>query len=292
MSACLTGTGHGAAPCRTCRNDAVSYLARTSSGSEISRWNIVGTMWVWVILCWSIRRSASSASHRSMSTTPTPKASGAARRERQRRRVVQRPGAQVQVGAPLLVPPEVDRGLCRRGRGGDRRSVDALRPTGRARRVEHLAAGRRVVDVVAGLGVDGGVVGVETVLMVRSAGAAGSAHGRLLAGAPDADGESHGALRCQRSGFLGDVQQRRVGDEGLGLAVVDDVARFLTGEVPVDRRQPEPGAQASGPRLDERGPVRAHQGHGVAVAEPAARSARTTLLVLALSSANVRSPWG
>ena len=37
---------------------------------------MVGTMWVWVIRCSSMSRSVSSGSHLSMSTTPTPKASG------------------------------------------------------------------------------------------------------------------------------------------------------------------------------------------------------------------------
>ncbi len=81
-----------------------------------------------------------------------------------------------------------------------------------------------------------------------------------------ADGE----LRLQPRGEVGgcscDIGEARVGDERGRLAVVDDVAGFLTGEVPVDRRQPEAGALRGRSGLDELGPVRAEQRDAVAVA--------------------------
>ena len=42
------------------------------------RWNIVGTMWVWLTRWSSISASASDASQDSITTTPTPKANGMA----------------------------------------------------------------------------------------------------------------------------------------------------------------------------------------------------------------------
>ena len=56
-------------------------------------------------------------------------------------------------------------------------------------------------------------------------------------------------------------------DEGLGLAVVDDVGRLLAGEVPVDRRQPQAGPLGRVEHLDELGPVGAHEGDAVARSE-------------------------
>ena len=72
MRRCLIGTGHGAAPWITKRSDEVSKRARVSSGRASRRWNIVGTMWVWVMPCRSMRRSASTASQWSMTTMGTP----------------------------------------------------------------------------------------------------------------------------------------------------------------------------------------------------------------------------
>ena len=78
MIAFLTLTGHGAAPWMTMRSDDVSAAARTSSGSDSSRWNIVGTMCVWVTPSSAMSRSVSSGVHLSISTTPTPALSGPA----------------------------------------------------------------------------------------------------------------------------------------------------------------------------------------------------------------------
>ena len=47
-----------------------------SCGNCSKRWNIVATMWVCVTRCFSMRRSVSSASQRSIITTVTPDTSG------------------------------------------------------------------------------------------------------------------------------------------------------------------------------------------------------------------------
>ena len=58
------------------RSDDRSYFERVSGGSCNSRWNMVGTMWVWVMWCRSINASVSSADHPSISTMPVPHANG------------------------------------------------------------------------------------------------------------------------------------------------------------------------------------------------------------------------
>jgi len=75
----LTETGHGAAPWSTWRKDETSVRVLVSSGSESSRWNIVGTMWVWVTRSPSMCRSARSASKLSITTTVAPHEIGTAR---------------------------------------------------------------------------------------------------------------------------------------------------------------------------------------------------------------------
>ena len=72
----FTGTGQGAAPCTTTRSVEVSWPSRTSSGRASSRWNMVGTRWVWVTPWRSTRARNSAASHRSIITTGTPIDSG------------------------------------------------------------------------------------------------------------------------------------------------------------------------------------------------------------------------
>ena len=54
------------------RSDDTSYCVRSSSGSESRRWNCVGTMWLFVTLYCSMRRSMSAGVHLSMSTTVWP----------------------------------------------------------------------------------------------------------------------------------------------------------------------------------------------------------------------------
>jgi hypothetical protein len=73
----FTGTGHGAAPCTTTRNDDTSAAARSSSGWFNMRLNMVGTRCVWVTLCSSMRRSVSDADQPSISTTDAPHVIGA-----------------------------------------------------------------------------------------------------------------------------------------------------------------------------------------------------------------------
>jgi long-chain acyl-CoA synthetase len=70
---------HGAAPWMTMRSDDRSYLPRTSSATASSRWNMIGTRWVWVMRWSSTSRSMGSGSHPSMRTVPTPACSGAPR---------------------------------------------------------------------------------------------------------------------------------------------------------------------------------------------------------------------
>jgi len=65
----LTSCGHGAAAWMTQRSEETPYLARTGSGSASRRRNCVGTMWLWVTRCRSIKASASSDSNLSISTT-------------------------------------------------------------------------------------------------------------------------------------------------------------------------------------------------------------------------------
>ena len=71
-------TGHGAAPWMMKRSDDRSDARRTSSGRASMRWNMVGTMWVWVIPCRSMSRSVSAGSQCSMITSGTPYANGTA----------------------------------------------------------------------------------------------------------------------------------------------------------------------------------------------------------------------
>ena len=128
----------------------------------------------------------------------------------------------------------------------DRRglAVHALGPPRRARGVEHLGADHRVVDVGALLVGDDGVVHLE----------AGQIAARV-----DLD-----QARPARLGGDGDlVAELARADERLGLAVLDDVRGLLAGQVPVDRREAQPGALGGIEDLDEFGPVRAHQRDGV-----------------------------
>ena len=94
--------------------------------------------------------------------------------------------------------------------------------------------------------------------------------------------------RRRRSRGIGEA---RVGDERGRLAVVDDVARFLTGEVPVDRRQPEAGPLRGRPwsrrtRAGSSRTARLRRRRAL----PVLRNARASWLAWASTSASVRSP--
>jgi hypothetical protein len=79
------------------RSEEMSKLRRVSSGKARSRWNMVGTMWEWVIRWDSISARHWSGVHCSISTMPTPKARGRQHGEGQGRGVVEGAGAQVDV---------------------------------------------------------------------------------------------------------------------------------------------------------------------------------------------------
>ncbi len=58
-----------------------------------------------------------------------------------------------------------------------------------------------------------------------------------------------------------------LGDQRLGLAVVDDVGDLVLGQVPIDRGDAEAGAQGGAEHLHELGAIGAHQGDRVASLE-------------------------
>ena len=119
--------------------------ARASSSSSASRrWNIVGTMWVCVTRCASTSRSVSAAVQRVHQHDRRAVRERADQRDVQRRRVVQRPGAEVdarrlvarevldrRAGAGACAPPSVGRSsrTCRasgcRASGPSASSVDS-----------------------------------------------------------------------------------------------------------------------------------------------------------------------
>ena len=131
-----------------------------------------------------------------------------------------------------------------RGSGGRRTPFG---PTGRARRVEHRGCrrpGRRCRCPSSGASTV--VPALEPVDVA-------------------ADGDDRARSRGARSAASrATVGEARVGDERRRFAVVDDVARLVAGEVPVDGREPQPGALRGRDRLHELGPVRAHQRDAVA----------------------------
>jgi hypothetical protein len=169
--------------------------------------------------------------------------------EGERRGVVERPGAQAQVVARAKGRA---RDHLRAETAGGRRllAVDALGPAGRARGVEHGAADLGILEVVARLGREQGVVGLEA---------------RNLAPAR----QPHLRLRSPLGGTGDDVGEAGVGDEGACLAVVDDVGDLVRLQVPVDAGQPQAGAQGGAPGLGELGAVRAEQRDCVSRLEPA-----------------------
>ena len=166
---------------------------------------------------------------------------GPGQRERQRRRVVQRAGAQVQRLARAVA----------RGRHGPAAdglvvgAVDALGAPGGARRVQHGPAQHRVGDVGRVLLRQRGVERGEAV-----------------------DLATHRQPQRRRRGAPRRLGRHRreagVGHERLGLAVVDDVGGLLRGEVPVHRGEPQPGPQHGRVGHRELGPVGHHGRHPVA----------------------------
>ena len=177
---------------------------------------------------------------------------GRVERERQGRGVVQRSCAEVGVGAGRVAGGDTDVGGQRarvgRARGSGGGTIDALRATGRARRVEHRPSEDGVVDVVARFRCDDGFVVVEAI-------------------DGPGDGQADLGVGRQRRRLRRVGGEAGVGDEGLGLAVVHDVGGLLAGEVPVDGGHAYPHAQARSGDLGELRPVGAHEGDGVAGAE-------------------------
>ena len=92
---------------------------------------------------------------------------------------------------------------------------------------------------------------------------------------------------------FGELDRRRdaeVDDERARLAVAHDVRHLVDGQVPVDRREPEPGPAARRPDLDELGAVPATSATASPASKPRARSARTSWSARSSSWAKVRSP--
>ena len=76
MTACFTRPGTARRRASTKRRLETSWRCAYVSGQRQSRWNMVGTMCVWVMRCFSISASVSAADHPSMRTTPTPASEG------------------------------------------------------------------------------------------------------------------------------------------------------------------------------------------------------------------------
>ena len=164
--------------------------------------------------------------------------------EGQRRRVIERPCHHSQVRG-VVEPRRLDH-LAEKRRGRWRAApVNALRMTGRARRIEHLAADDRIVDILAGLARDQRVV-----------------RGKTL------DWSAHGELYAQ-TGRRGSGLRRRgskpyIRDKSLGLAIVHDISDFRRREMPVDGSHPESGPLTGHDGFDEFGTVDAEQRHTIA----------------------------
>ena len=143
-------------------------------------------------------------------------------RDVERRGVVQRTGAEAAfVFARLAAHACVDAVEARRMLD---LAAHALRPSGRAGRVQHRRARLRIVDVVTRLRRDRIVVRHETVDV-----------------APDRETDHIGS--DPRADLGERVREADVADQRRGLAVVDDVRDLVGGEVPVDGRQPHATAR-------------------------------------------------
>ena len=174
---------------------------------------------------------------------------------------------------PAVVEPQA--GGARRSRAAERRPPPErwtpFGPAGRARRVEHGAA-----ELGSGR---------------SEASRRRSRHRGLEPGDVAADG--HRTRAGARAAAAGHVGEAAVGDERLGLAVGDDVAGLVAGQVPVDGREAEPAALGGG---DARRPTRAGwrraRRRRRPETTPRARHARANRFASALSSAKVRVPCG
>ena len=159
-------------------------------------------------------------------------------RKCERRGVVQRSGAQVHHAGRVARELRLDHGLRRRCGW----AVHPLRPAGGARRVEHHRSAHRILE-------RRGIGGRER-LRVRDR--VGGRIGVTRLRAHDQPERSVG--QCHRHRVEPGLDHHR-----LRAAVLDDVARFGAGQMPVDRRESEPAAVARGQGLDELGPVPAEQ---------------------------------
>ncbi len=133
----------------------------------------------------------------------------------QRAAVVQRAGAQVPLAGAGLVPGRVGEPL-EPGRVV-RRAQHALGSAGGARGVEHPVAQHRVVEVLAELAAERGLVGLEAVDL--------SADRPARTDRRDSPAAASASTSAKRG----------VADHRPGPAVLDDVADLVGGEVPVDR---------------------------------------------------------
>ena len=108
---------------------------------------------------------------------------------------------------------------------------------------------------------------------------------RELAG--DADEQRRG----RRLGDAFGARHRRVDEQRLGAAVLDDVVDLVGREVPVDGREPEAAARRGGDDFDELGAVAAQQRDAIAVGHTGVAQHAHERLALAFSSPKVRSPY-
>ena len=183
-------------------------------------------MCVCVMLCSSINRSVSCASQSSINTIPTPLASG---RE-----------SENAIGAAWYSGP-VQRCMSSPGRYSLIESSLVLATAAVAPGVG--AAARLAMSRVTPFGrpVVPDVYSICPPGTGSSMLAPSSAASAVLVGLVpldvSADREADGGERRSARGVGRALCVTRVGDDDLRFAVVDDVARFLAGEVPVDRRE-------------------------------------------------------
>ena len=213
------------------------------AGSDSSRWNIVGTMCVCVTRCCSIsaqRLLRIPAVHQHDRHTHRR---GCRERERERRGVVQRTGAQVHVLSRRRSASASRATRSRASFGGARAHPSAGRSCPTCRASSRRAPGRRASPASC--------VGEHVFVALEAVDVA-------------ADRDLRREARRELGRADRGLGEARVGDERGRFAVVDDVARFLAGEVPVDRREPQPGPLRGRARLDELRTVPAEQRQPVA----------------------------
>ena len=127
------------------------------------------------------------------------------------------------------------------GRGARERPAHPFGPSGGARRVVHHVPGRAVRGQVGGL----------TVLQVLVGAEAGNVADREPSLVREADLVGRGGA---------DVGEAFVGDEDLGLAVVDDVRDLGADQVVVDRHEIPTRLEGGEVELEHRRPIRQHHG--------------------------------